>query len=151
MTYPGWQSPPPKSHTLRTVLIIVGAVLVLCCGGGVIGAFHLFHAVSKATTPPRDATDEFVTDLENGNNTAAYGMLCSDTQSAFTLSAFATGVTGQPKIVRHKIGGVNVVNTAGHSTAVVEADLTTDSGFVDQHSFPLVKEGGRWRVCGRPY
>jgi hypothetical protein len=151
MTYPGLPPVPPKSHTLRTILIIVGAVLVLCCAGAVVGGVYLFHGVSKATAPPRAATDEFVTDLENGDMTAAYGMLCSGTRSAFTSSTFATGVTGQPKIVSHQMGGVNVVNSGGHSTAVVEADLTLGSGFVDQHSFPLVKEDGRWKVCGRPY
>jgi hypothetical protein len=29
--------------------------------------------------------------------------------------------------------------------------LTLDSGFTDQHAFPLVQEDGAWKVCGQPY
>jgi hypothetical protein len=158
MTIPGWQgapfppAPPPRnSHTLRTVLIVVGVVLVLCCGGGIVGGVFLFHGLSKATAPAKDATDEFVTDLQNGDTAGAYQLLCSDTRSAFPPAAFALGVAGQPKITSHEMGGVNVVSGNGHSSATVTVSLTTDSGFVDQHAFPLVKEDGRWKVCGQPY
>jgi hypothetical protein len=158
MTYPGWsgepQMPPPvpkKSHTLRTVLIVVGIVLVLCCGGAVVGGVFLFHGLSKTTAPPRAAADKFITDLENGDTSAAYDLLCAGTRSAFTEDAFTQGVAGQPKISSHSIKGVDVVTSAGHTSATVEADLTTGTGFVDHHQFPLVKEDGSWKVCGQPY
>ena len=83
MTMPGWQPPPPppqgKGKTLRTVLIVVGVVLVLCCGGAVIGGVFLFRNVAEATGPARHVADEFVTDLQTGNVTAAYDLLCADT------------------------------------------------------------------------
>jgi Domain of unknown function (DUF4878) len=158
MTIPGWQGapyqpapPPAKSHTLRTVLIVVGVVLVLCCGGGIIGGVFLFHGLSKATAPAEDAADEFVTDLQNGDTAGAYQLLCSGTQGAFTPAAFAQGVAAQPTISSHEMDGVNVVTSNGHSSATVTVKLTTGSGFVDEHAFPLVKEGGRWKVCGQPY
>jgi hypothetical protein len=158
MTIPGWPgapyqpAPPPRaSHTVRNVLITVGVVLVLCCGGGVIGGVFLFHGLSKATAPARDATDEFVTDLQNGDTSGAYQLLCAGTRSAFTPAAFAQGVAAQPKISGHQMDGVNVVTSNGHTSATVTVQLTTTGGFVDEHAFPLVKEGGRWKVCGQPY
>jgi hypothetical protein len=31
------------------------------------------------------------------------------------------------------------------------AELSLDTGFVDQHTFRLVKEDGRWKICGQPF
>jgi uncharacterized protein DUF4878 len=103
------------------------------------------------TGPGRDAADTFVTDLQNGDATGAYGLLCSRTRTAFAPDQFAGGVQGQPKIVSHKVAGVNVTTTAGGTTAVVTMKLTMQNGFADQHTFPMVKEDGAWKVCGSPY
>jgi hypothetical protein len=154
MTIPGWQGapPPPRpSHSLRTVLIVVGAVLVVCCTGGVIGGVFLFHGVTKATAPARDAADTFVTDLETGNTTGAYDLLCSSTRGAFPPATFAAGVQGEQKITSHKISGVNVTSGTGGTTGVVSMKLTMQNGFTDQHAFPMRKEDGAWKVCGAPY
>jgi hypothetical protein len=99
----------------------------------------------------RDAADTFVTDLQNGDATGAYDLLCSRTRTAFAPAQFAGGVQGQPKIVSHKVTGVNVTTTAGATTAVVTMKLNMQNGFADQHTFPMVKEDGAWKVCGRPY
>lgn len=158
MSIPGWQGapyppapPPKKSNTLRIVLIVVGAVLVVCCAGGIVGGVFLFRGVVKATGPARDATDQFVTDLQQGDTAGAYALLCDSTRAAFTPDRFAQGVASQPKIVSHKTGGVNVTSGSGGSTAVVTMKLTLQTGFVDEHTFPLVKEDGQWKVCGAPY
>jgi hypothetical protein len=158
MSIPGWPGapfqpapPPRKSHTLRIVLIVVGAALVVCCAGGIVGGVYLFRGVVKATGPALDVTDEFVTDLEKGDTSGAYDLLCDSTRGAFTPDAFARGVTSQSTIVSHKADGVNMTSGTGGSSAVVTMKLTMQNGFVDQHTFPLVKEDGRWKVCGGPY
>jgi len=152
MVIPTYQpAPPPQRRTLRTVLIVVGVVLVLCCAGGVTGGFFLFRGVQQATEPARQAADEFVADLESGNAGAAYGRLCAGTQSDFTRTAFVEGLGAQSKIRGHEIVGVNVSNFNGRVSATVTAKLTLDTGFVDQHTFTLVKEDGQWKVCGQPF
>jgi Domain of unknown function (DUF4878) len=156
MTAPPWQPtppppPPPKSNTLRTVLIIVGVVLALCCVGGVIGGVFLFKGVKTAVGPVQDAADEFVGDLERGDTTAAYDLLCQDTRNAFPRIQFAQGVSTQPMIKSHHIDGASIRNFNGKTTATVTASLTMATGFVDQHTFPMVKENDRWKVCGNPY
>jgi hypothetical protein len=144
-------APPKQRHTLRTVLIIVGVVLALCCGGAVVGGFFIFRTVQQATGPARTTTDTFVTDLESGDSAAAYDRLCASTQRVFTREAFAQGLNQQPKVRSHQIDGVNVSNVNGQVSGTVTARLTLETGFVDKHTFTLVKEDGRWKVCGQPY
>lgn len=158
MSTPAWQPlppapppPPQKSNTLRTVLIVVGSILLVCCVGGVVGGIFLFKGVKTAVGPVQDATDAFVTDLERGDITAAYALLCRDTQSAFPQTRFAEGVSSQPKISSHKIDGAMIRTVNGSTSATVTASLTMTTGFVDHHTFTLVKEGGGWKVCGSPY
>ncbi|MEU4243659.1 hypothetical protein [Actinoplanes sp. NPDC026619] len=159
MATPAWQPmppppppPPPKrSNTLRTVLIVVGVVLVLCCAGGVIGGVFLYKGVKTAVGPVRDVADEFITDLEHDDTTSAYELLCSDTQNAFPPATFARGVSSQAKIDSHKITNTMIRNTNGSTSATVVASLTMSTGFVDQHTFVLIKESGTWKVCGNPY
>lgn len=143
--------PPPKSKTLRTVLIVVGSILVLCCIGGVVGGVFLFKSVKTAVGPVQDVADEFVTDLEQGDTTAAYALLCQDTRGVFPPTTFAEGVSSQPKISSHKIDGTMIRNVNGSTSATVTAALTLSTGFVDRHTFTLVKENGGWKVCGSPY
>ncbi|MEV6601521.1 DUF4878 domain-containing protein [Actinoplanes sp. NPDC051346] len=133
------------------MLIVVGVVLVLCCAGGVTGGYFLFRGIQQATGPASQATDEFVADLKSGNADAAYGRLCASTRSKFSRETFVQGLSGQPQIRSHKIVGVNVSNLNGRVSATVTAKLTLDTGFVDQHTFALVKEYGQWKMCGQPY
>lgn len=145
------EPPPPRRRTLRTVLIVVGIVLVLCCAGAVAGGFFLFREVKQATDPAREATEEFVTDLESGDADAAYGRLCAGTRGRFTREAFLHGLSEQPRIQSHEIVGVNVSTVNGRVSATTTAELTFDTGFVDRHTFKLVKEDGQWKVCGQPF
>ncbi|MEV1145120.1 hypothetical protein [Micromonospora sp. NPDC049799] len=151
MTHPYEVPPPPKRRTLRTVLIVVGVVVVLCCGGAGVGGFFLFKGVKGATDPARQAAESFVSDLEAGDAAKAYGQLCSDTRGRFTRDAFVEGVARQPKVRSHEVNGVNVSSYNGRTSARVSMALVLDSGFTDQHVFPLVKEDGAWKVCGQPY
>ncbi|MET8152941.1 hypothetical protein ACIBSW_34990 [Actinoplanes sp. NPDC049668] len=107
--------------------------------------------MQQATGPAREATSDFVTDLESGNADAAYGRLCAGTQSKFTREAFGLGLSAEPKIRSHEITGVNVSNYNGRVSATVTAKLTLDTGFVDQHTFALVEEDGQWKACGQPF
>lgn len=153
MTMPGWQPMPPprESHTLRNVVLILSALLVLCCAGAVVGGVFLFRGVAREGAPVRAAADTFITDLQEENLPHAYGLLCDGTRDRFSAGDFADGVNGQPKISGHEIDNVRVMNQNGHLVATVTANLTLDTGFVDHHAFPLIKQRGEWKVCGQPY
>lgn len=142
--------PPRRNTTLRTVLIILGVVLVLCCTGAGFAGYTLFRNVQAATGPVRDAADTFITNLETGNVQSAHEQLCAETKGRFPLSEFTTGMQTQPKVRSHRINGVFVNTSNGVQTGTVNASLTLDTGFVDEHVFRLVPEDG-WKVCGQPY
>jgi hypothetical protein len=72
---------------------VAGTLCPLTIIGGVFG----YRGVTKATGPVRDATDTFVTDLQNGDATGAYDLLRSRTRTAFAPAQFAGGVQGQPR------------------------------------------------------
>jgi hypothetical protein len=161
--YPGQPAYPPgygygpvapekkKSNTLRTVLIIGGIVAILCCGGLAAGGIWLASTVKNSIGPARDKAVAFVQDLESDDASGAYDQLCPATQARFPREVFIAGVGAQPKIVSHSVNGMNVNSTNGLTTATVDMGLTQEGGFVDQHTFRLVKENGTWYVCGNPY
>jgi hypothetical protein len=78
-------------------------------------------------------------------------MLCQQTRSAFPRIEFAQGVSTQPMITSHSIDGAMLRNVNGKTSATVTASLTLSTGFVDNHTFTLIKEGDDWKVCGNPY
>jgi hypothetical protein len=143
--------PPKQQRPWKTVLIVLGVVLVLCCGGVGFAGYRFFKSVQGATEPARAAAEAFVGDLESGNVDGAYALLCKPTQAKYTLDAFKDGVSKQPKISRHSFGGVNVMNYNGKVSATVTLALTFDTSFTENHVFALVKEDDQWRVCGQPY
>ncbi|WP_027343649.1 Rv0361 family membrane protein [Hamadaea tsunoensis] len=152
--YPQPQYAPPapakKSHTLRTVLIVVGIVAVLCCAGGIFGGIKLFTTVKDAVAPVTNVVNEFADDLESGNTTAAYTLLCSVTKTMFPLNAFEVLASDQG-IQSHRITGAHVLTSNGRTTATVDAELTTAADGTESHTFMLVKESGEWKICGAPY
>jgi Domain of unknown function (DUF4878) len=142
---------PSRRRTLKIVLITVGVVFVLCCGGAITGGVLLFRSAAGSIRAVRTETSNFVTDLEISNYADAYARLCAGTRANFTEDRFREGVQAQPHIRSHRITTVNVSNVNGHVTGLATVQFTQDSGFVDQHVFTLVKEDGAWKVCGQPY
>jgi hypothetical protein len=150
MTHPA-PHPQRRTRTTRAVLIIVGIVLVVCCGGAIAGGFVLLKSVQNATQPARDSVDTFLNHLEAGEIDAAYEDLCTRTRGQFTAEQFAQIINNRPKIVHHSIIGTNVMNSNGRVSASVNAKIQYVDGSSDTHLFQLAKEGGAWRVCGQPY
>jgi hypothetical protein len=151
---PYYQVPPPppkNNNTLRIVLIVVGSLVALCCCAGVVGGGFLFFSYKKESGPAGDATDRFVTDLEQNDTAGAYGLLCDKVHRVISADEFAAGVSSQPRIVSHESTGVRVNTGTAGTTATVSMNLTMVNGFVNSHDFPLVKENGDWKVCGEPY
>jgi len=60
------------SRTTRTVLIVIAAVLAVCCLGGVGGGFWLYRTYKDAAGPARAATAAYIDDVRPGNYQSAY-------------------------------------------------------------------------------
>jgi hypothetical protein len=151
MMYPAPVPAQRQRGSVRTVLIVVGIVLVLCCGGAIVGGIALFKSVQSATGPARDTVDTFLDHLAAGETNAAYEDLCASAQGQFTPEQFTQIVDNRPKITQHSIISTNVLNSNGHISALVNAKIDYADGSSDTHLFQLTKESGTWRVCGQPY
>ena len=143
--------PTRRSHTLRNVLIIVGVLAVLCCGGAITGGVYLFKGVLANIKPAEDAANAFIIDLESNNYGGAYDLLCASTRASYPAASFVRVATAQPQISSHRITGAFVNTVNGRTSATVTALLRQASGASTTHIFILVKENGAWKVCGQPY
>ncbi|NUT34561.1 MAG: hypothetical protein HOV79_15970 [Hamadaea sp.] len=150
----GAPPPPPAKKgffTLPKVLLIVGLVLVLCCGGVAFAGYKLFVTVSDAVAPARDTADAFLTDLEQGDTAGAYTLLCSTMTSAMTEAEFDAESRRLGRIVGHEIDGVSVNTTNGVTTGAVTVTLRREGRDDRQTVIALRKESGDWKVCGSPF
>lgn len=146
--------PPPaaqKSNTVRLVLIIVGAVALVCCVGLAAGGFWLFSVAKNTVGPARDQAVAFVQDLEAQNATAAYDRLCASTRAKFSRPDLIRVMAAHSRIAEHKVTGFNVSGGDGETSADIMMQLTDDTGTTVKHTFHMVKQGGTWYVCGEPY
>jgi hypothetical protein len=139
-------------HTVRTVVLIVaGAVLALACTGGVVLQIVGGRRERAVLRTAGDATDRFVRDLEAGDHTAAYGLLCATTRDELSPEQFESGLRGRPQVRAHRIAHATLRNGGGHAGATIVEDLTLDGGTTDTHTFAMLQEGGSWRVCNRSW
>ncbi|MGC5021675.1 DUF4878 domain-containing protein [Micromonospora sp. DT47] len=149
MTYQPIPVPPRNnSRTLRTVLIVVGAVLAVCCVGGVVGGFFLYSTVKEAVGPARDATTSYLDAVRAGDHQRAYDLLCRQNREETSLADFARRQETQPRLADYEIGGLNVTNTNGRTRGTATVRMTTETGAETTQVFTLVKEDGAWRICG---
>jgi hypothetical protein len=145
----GFGEPPqkPKRTWLKVLLIVIAVVLLLCCGAG---AF-VVYAVKKGidAVEPLSRTDSFMKALKNGDTTAAWGRLCTDTQAEFPQPKFDEFVKQQPKILSYRVNTTGI--GSGQQNLTVTVEITSDTGGTENRKIPLVKQNGDWKVCGHPY
>lgn len=149
MVYQPMYAPPPKPRNRTTiVLIVVGAVLALCCLGGVAGGIAIYHEYSSNAGPVREATTTYVDEVRAGDYASAYGMLCSQMRGRLSVDDYARTQEAQLKISGYEITGVQVVDQNGRVTAYATTRMTQEeTGAAFTQTFPLVKENGQWRIC----
>lgn len=135
------------SKTTRTVLVVVGVVLAVCCLGAAGGGFWLYRTYQGAAGPARSAATAYVDDLKAGNYQSAYERQCRDSRAAQTAEQFARAQSAQPKITAYKVQGVSVANNNGRVSADVTFRMTRDGGTQVTQDIALLKEDDEWRVC----
>ncbi|MFG2057094.1 hypothetical protein ACGFI9_24035 [Micromonospora sp. NPDC048930] len=147
MTYQPAMVPPRKSNTTRTVLIVVGVVLALCCVGGVIGGFAIYHAVREATGPARTTVDTFAGALVARDYPTAYGQLCRPVRDRVSREEFVRQQSARPALTGYEIVGLNVTNNNGQVSGSASVRFNPASGTSETQAYRLVKEDGSWRIC----
>ncbi len=137
---------PPRRprRTLRTVLIVAGVVLGLCCVGGIVAGALLINAGRNELPRIQSDAVAYFDDVRAGDMAAAYGYLCDAVRSRVPEETFAAE-SRQPR--DYRITGVRISNVNGRTRGFVSVHVVmTDGQSLDQ-VFTLVKEHGSWRIC----
>lgn len=145
---PSPQQPPSRRRTWLIVLIVVA---VLCCGGSLGGGYLIVKTVLDIGAPARDATTEFLTAVQDGDEASAYDQLCDRLRHRYTRDQFQQAVRQQlGEVTDFRLTAFSVEQVAGGATGTVTAQLTTAEG-THSVTFHLTEEHGAWRVCGAPF
>ncbi|HLU43997.1 MAG TPA: hypothetical protein VKZ67_03125 [Natronosporangium sp.] len=152
MSY-GPPSPPPQppSSRRRIWLIVLIAVALLCCGGSLGGGYYIIKTALEIGEPAREATTEFLTALQEGDEVSAYDQLCDQLRHRYTRDQFRQTVRRElGEVTDFRLTAFTVEQGDGGATGTVTAQLTTTAG--DRAvTFHLREEHGRWRICGDPF
>jgi hypothetical protein len=147
---PPGASPAQRRSTTKVVLIVVAIVLVVLCIGGGLGGYALYQKVNDATKEPSNTTLGFLDAVKAGKPRDAYDHLCAQTKQRYSFEQFRLYVSGRPWPVDYTVKTVDIAaqdNNAG--TAEVLTTLRYVEGSIKDHTFHLVREDGRWKVCSQ--
>jgi hypothetical protein len=126
--------------------ITIGAVLlVLCCGGGIVGFGTL--VVLRTRALPAEAVsvvDQYLAGLRDGDYKQAYDQLCGPARAQETLARFTARQRALPHIDSYTVGQADPSGNEMIVPAVVEI-----SGDRQSRTFVLVgdQEAGGLRIC----
>ena len=130
----------------KPLTVVVGLVLLLCCGGLGLGGFFIFRPEQDPGVAVRIAADAFVSRLVAGNYGGAYDQLCADIRERLDRDEFVTSVGGRPAVRSYQVEKIEAVD-GGYSVSVTLADPT---GATEAQVLRVVEDRGTWRVCGEP-
>lgn len=81
---------PRRDHTVLIVTLALGVSLLLCCGLGTTGFGGLVYSAYRSMQNDAVHTvDTYLSDLRNGQYSAAYGRLCADAKAGRSIDDFA--------------------------------------------------------------
>jgi hypothetical protein len=148
---PGVRAPfasPPSERDRRrtwTAIGISALLLVLCCGGGLVGFGTLVVAQTRAL--PQEAVavvDRYLAGLHDANFRQAYNQLCGQLRGSETLAEFTARQRNRPHVDAYTVGRARVTD----SEVVVPAQVELD-GQWQPRTFGLVQDqdAGGLRIC----
>jgi len=148
MTFTPPAPPVKRGNNTRTILIVVGSVLALCCILGVIGGVFFFRTLSESMEPAQGAATAYVDDLMAGNYSSAYGRMCDKVHQRVSEAEYTRIQSAQLKIRSYKIVGTNIRTVNATTTATVSMRMVqAETGMEFTQGIFLLKERGQWRVC----
>ncbi|MCW2502620.1 MAG: hypothetical protein JWO79_904 [Actinomycetia bacterium] len=132
---------------------MIGAVLVLICGGGALAvavfATRVAPSVSRAVNAAdgiRTGARAFLDPLVAGEPSKAFKATCAEVQTNYTADDL-TDIVADRWPATYKITSVQATGT---DKGIASATISFRSGETYSHDYPLLNENGTWRVCGDP-
>jgi hypothetical protein len=146
---PGVQPPfpaPPTDRDNKTLWIglgVGGALLLLCCVGGILGFGLLVAGGNRIVESEAKAVvHDYLEAQRQSDFPAAYDQLCRDITDNLSLEQFEQQF-GDSRVVEYTVGSVTITREILVEATVVRADSGSHA-----EQFPVVQEGGVFKVCG---
>jgi hypothetical protein len=129
------------------VVVFVAIACVLTAALCVLGALGWFTSDGRAAA--RSTAETFLGDVERGDDSAAYALLCPETAQQFELRQFTQAIERLPRPRSHKITDAFFSDEAGRHVLVI-ADLIDGVGLAHAQTIPVDQVGKGWGICGDP-
>jgi hypothetical protein len=148
---PGVQTPfpaPPTDRSNRNLWIglgVGGALLLVCCVGGVLGFGLLVAGGNRIVESEAKAVvQDYLDSQRKGDYNRAYTLLCRDIINRLSEGQFEERVSAE-RVLEFSVGDVRITNR----DIVVDASVRRESG-TQTEGYPVVQEGGVFKVCASP-
>jgi hypothetical protein len=128
-------------------MIVVAAVLAVCCLGGLGGGIWLYRAYNNNAGPARDTTTAYIDDVQAGKYQSAYGRLGKKVRDTISQEEYIRVQSAQLKIKNYEVEGVSISSHNGRVSATVTVRMVQETGAEFSQTIPLLKEDGEWRIC----
>jgi hypothetical protein len=146
---PGVQPPfpaPPTDRDNKTLWIglgVGGALLLLCCVGGILGFGLLVAGGNRIVeAEAKAAVQDYLEAQRRSDFPAAYDHLCRDITDNLSLEQFEERY-GDSRVLEFTVDTVTITRVIVVYATVVRAGAESRS-----EEFPVVQEGGEFKVCG---
>jgi len=142
-TRPGESAPPPnRQRTVAVIVISVILAVILVIAGIVL--------VTRASNSggASGAASDFLADLQSGNNTAAYSLVCDETKVGMNEEQFQQGIAE----LRTKYGDIQDFEVVSEDTvrgvSHVTYNITTSKNAEPLTMTMTTQEtNAQWQVC----
>jgi hypothetical protein len=140
-----------SSKTVWIVLGIVGGLLLLVCGGCIIGGFFIWKSPLgqkvQAATGAQLAAQDFFQRLGSGNVETAYNATSKGFQSRQSLAQFRAFVDRNPGLKSAQNPTFQVdANSMTETSSKFQVIIPTTSGATLNGTLRMIKEGDQWKV-----
>jgi len=139
-----------KTGRMRSRRTVV-SVAAVCVIGAIIAIYFAVRSPNIPTGPVRSTAQTFFNDLKTKNFHDAYGSLCAVTRQSFTEEQFVSSQEQLSTVDTFTIVSVSTQRVDGAPAGTAVVNLMRNSGTIEHHSIPMVKQGDQWFVCGEPY
>ncbi|GAA3387861.1 hypothetical protein [Cryptosporangium minutisporangium] len=130
---------PPVPRPNRTVLIVslvLGATLLLCCGGGVTGIGGLvWYGYDTLQKDAVGTVEAYLGDLQAGRYPQAYSRLCAEEKVERTLTEF-TGEEETARVTEYQVG--SDIEVDAENNWLVTARVARQGNSSRQETFPVL-------------
>jgi hypothetical protein len=143
---------PPADRDRKRLWITLGvggAVLALCCAGGVVGLGALVVAEGKAIpAEAKGVVTAFLDGLAKNDFRQAYDQVCTSRQDSQTFDQFKAQEQDNPRVRSFQVQDPTEMS----DRIVVPAVVQTADGRSGTEQYTVIedRQAGQMRVCGGP-